>query len=175
MKILAFGASNSSQSINKKLAIYAASLVENADIETLDINDYEMPIFSIDREKEVGQHPLAQAFLKKIGDADALIISFAEHNGSYTAAYKNLFDWTSRLGVKVYQNKPFVALGTAPGPGGAKNVLATVASAAPHQEADFKGYLSIPKFADNFDLETGNLRNEELNSQLIDLVAKLSG
>ncbi|MBL4815351.1 MAG: NADPH-dependent FMN reductase, partial [Shewanella sp.] len=33
MKILAFAASNSSKSINKQLATYAASLVEGAEVE----------------------------------------------------------------------------------------------------------------------------------------------
>ncbi len=116
MKILAFGASNSKNSINKQLATYAASLVENAEVETLDINDYEMPIFSIDRENEIGQHPLAKDFCQKIAQADALIISYSEHNGTYSAAYKNLFDWASRVVQKVYQEKPMIILATSPGP-----------------------------------------------------------
>jgi chromate reductase, NAD(P)H dehydrogenase (quinone) len=40
MKILAIGTSNSRDSINRELAAYAASLVEKAQIEVLDINDY---------------------------------------------------------------------------------------------------------------------------------------
>ena len=50
-KIIAFGASSSKQSINKQLATYAANQFENTSIEILDLNDYEMPIFSIDKEK----------------------------------------------------------------------------------------------------------------------------
>ncbi len=91
MKILAFAASTSRQSINKKLANYAATLVNNAEIELLDLNDFEISLFSEDKEKEIGQPELAKAFLAKIGDSDALIISFAEHNGSYAAAYKRPF------------------------------------------------------------------------------------
>jgi chromate reductase len=45
MRILAFAASSSRNSINKKLVAYAASLLNNAEIEILDINDYEMPLF----------------------------------------------------------------------------------------------------------------------------------
>jgi len=44
-KIIAFGASSSKTSINKKLATYAAHLFEGATVEVLDLNDYEMPIF----------------------------------------------------------------------------------------------------------------------------------
>ena len=46
--ILAFAGSNSSNSINKKLAIYASSLVEGAQVTILDLNDFELPIFGVD-------------------------------------------------------------------------------------------------------------------------------
>ncbi|MEO8255397.1 MAG: NAD(P)H-dependent oxidoreductase, partial [Flavobacterium sp.] len=52
MKITAFGGSNSKHSINKHFATYAASLFENADVEVLDLNDFAMPLFSVDLEKE---------------------------------------------------------------------------------------------------------------------------
>ncbi|BAJ03452.1 NADPH-dependent FMN reductase [Shewanella violacea] len=173
MKILAFAASNSSKSINKQLATYAASLVEGAEVEILDINDYEMPIFSQDREEELGQPELAQKFFAKLGEADGIIISFAEHNGSYTAAYKNLFDWTSRIDMKVFQNKPMVLLATSPGPGGAKSVLTAAAGSAPYFAADVKASLSIPSFFDNFDIEKGELKNDELKQALKQAVFKL--
>lgn len=120
MKVLAFAASSSRESINKKLVTYAASLLDGVEVEVLDLNDYEMPLFSVDKEKELGQPDLAKAFLAKIGESDAIIISFAEHNGSYSAAYKNLFDWCSRITVKVYQGKPMVMLSTSPGGRGAR-------------------------------------------------------
>ncbi len=97
MKVLAFAASNAKESINAVLVSYAAHLMLEAEVELLDINDYEMPIFSVDRERELGSPAEAQAFFDKIGSADTIIISYAEHNGSYTAAYKNLFDWTPEL------------------------------------------------------------------------------
>lgn len=173
MKILAFAASNSKNSINKQLATYAANLVENAEVEIIDINDYEMPIFSEDKEKELGQPQHAQNFFKKLGDADLIIISYAEHNGSYTAAFKNLFDWTSRIDQKLYQNKPMIILATSPGPGGAKTVLNTAVTAAPHFAANVVGSLSIPSFYDNFDGETGKLTNTALNDELMSILNKL--
>lgn len=173
MKLLAFAASSSSKSINQQLAAYAASLVDGADVELLDINDYEMPLFSQDREEELGQPEQAQQFFAKLGEADAIIISFAEHNGSYTAAYKNLFDWTSRIDMKVFQNKPMVMLATSPGPGGAATVLAAASGSAPYFAADVKATLSIPSFFDNFDMEAQALRNPELQSALLEALSKL--
>jgi chromate reductase, NAD(P)H dehydrogenase (quinone) len=38
-KIIAFGATNSTTSINKKLAVYTAQLFNDVEVETLDLND----------------------------------------------------------------------------------------------------------------------------------------
>lgn len=173
MNVLAFAASNSKQSINKTLATYAAGLIEQANVEVVDINDFEMPIFSIDREHELGKPELALAFHRKIAAADALVISFAEHNGSYSAAYKNLFDWVSRIDRKVFQGKSVVYLATSPGPSGAANVLASAVASAPHFGADLKGSVSVPRFYDNFDVEGGKMSNPDVKQQILELVQQL--
>ena len=174
MIILTFAASNSTQSINRQLLNYASQLIEQASFEWLDINDYEMPLYSSDRETAHGIPDEAHRFYQKIGSADALLISFAEHNGSYTAAFKNLFDWTSRIDPKVYQGKPTVMLSTSPGAGGAKNVLATATTSAPHFGADLKASMSVPSFLSNFDLENECLSNNEMVQQLRATLAHLS-
>ena len=74
-KIIAFGGSSSKNSINKQLATYAAHLFQSVEVEVLDLNDYEMPVFSVDKEKENGIHSLAHAFYDKIGTADLVVLS----------------------------------------------------------------------------------------------------
>ena len=165
MKVLAF-ASNNKHSINRALATYAANLIDDATVEVLDINDYEMPIFSDDRERELGQPDQARRFFQKIGEADAIIVSFAEHNGSYTAAYKNLFDWTSRIDGKFYQNKPMLMLASSPGPGGASSVLASAKSSAGYFAADVKAAISVPSFYVNFDVESNELTNAHIKEEI---------
>ena len=167
MKIVGFAASSSSVSINKQLVTYAVSQLKNCEIEILDLNDYELPLFSQDKEQQLGQPPLAQAFIDKIQSADGLVISFAEHNGSYTVAYKNLFDWASRINSKVHEDKALVLLSTSPGPGGAKSVLASAEASMPFFGGTVKASLSVPSFHDNFDSEQGKLSNAELNTQLL--------
>lgn len=177
MKVLAFAASNSRQSINKQLVTHAAQLLQQnaaAEFEVIDLNDFEMPIYSSDRENESGIPEPAQAFRNKIAEADAIIISFAEHNGSYTAAYKNLFDWTSRIDQKVYQDKKAVLLATSPGPGGAQNVLGSAVGSAPYFALEVKGSLSVPSFYDNFNAEQGELTNAELAEALKEALAQLA-
>jgi len=173
MKLLAFAASSSRNSINKTLATYAATLVPNAEVEVLDLNDYEMPLYSTDKETELGHPALAKAFLAKIAESDALIVSFAEHNGSYTAAYKNLFDWCSRIEKKVFQKKPVVFLSTSPGARGGASVLAAAVTSAPFFDGDVKASLSVPSFYDNFDVAANRMKNDEINEALLGAVERL--
>ena len=173
MNLVAFAASSSTKSINKKLVSYAASLLDVTSVEILDLNDYELPLFSEDKEAEIGKPDLAKRFLEKLGNSDAIIISFAEHNGSYTAAFKNLFDWCSRINPKVYQNKPVVLLSTSPGASGAATILSTAINSMPHFAGEVKGSFSLPSFYDNFDVETNVIRDEELAAKLKEEVEKL--
>lgn len=172
MKIIAFAASSSRKSINKQLVSYASSLMKAEDVEILDLNDYELPLFSEDKEQELGQPQLAKDFLAKIASCDLLMISFAEHNGSYSAAYKNLFDWCSRI-KKPFQNKAMMLLGTSPGARGAMTVLTQAIQSAPHFDGDVKSSFSLPSFYDNFDMENGCISNEMLDLQLKSVLPKL--
>ena len=174
MKVLAFGTSNSKNSINKKLAFYAAQQINNADVSLIDINDFEMPIYSEDREKESGIPQLAHDFYKAIGSADSIVMSFAEYNGSYTSAYKNLFDWTSRIDMKVFQNKAVLMLSTSPGPSGAQSVLAAAQASASYFAASVIGAISLPSFFDNFDTAKGVVTDETFKQHLLSSIDKLS-
>ena len=168
-KIIAFGASSSKQSINKQLATFAANQFQNVSVEILDLNDYEMPIFSIDKEKENGIHPLAQEFYSKLGSADLIIISFAEHNGNYSTAFKNILDWTSRINAKTFQEKPMLLLATSPGARGGSSVLEIASKRFPFQGGIVKGSFSLPSFYENFDVINGIIHPEYKN-QLLEIV-----
>lgn len=166
MKIIAFGASPSQHSINRHLATYAACLFEKADVEVLDLNDYAMPLFSVDLEKEIGQHEKAKAFLAKLGTADLLVVSMAENNGNYSAAFKNIFDWCSRITKEIFQQKTMLLLATSPGARGGASVLEIAHTAFPRFGAQIKATFSLPSFNDNFDLEGNKISNTELDKQL---------
>ncbi|WP_260044586.1 NADPH-dependent FMN reductase [Sphingobacterium hotanense] len=76
MKILAFAGSSSKNSINKKFITSVSKYYKETDdiIEILDLNDFEMPLFSVDREQEIGSPDAAQAFAAKIDWADLILI-----------------------------------------------------------------------------------------------------
>lgn len=175
MKIIAFAASSSHHSINKKLTAYAAGLLpENSTVELLDLNDYEMPLYSQDRENELGIPTAAHSFYTTIQQSDGVIISFAEHNGSFTAAYKNLFDWCSRITPKVYENKPLVLLSTSPGPGGGNSVLSQATHSIPFFGGTVVAAVSLPSFYSNFDRETQRVTDKQLASQISDAIHQLA-
>ena len=173
MKVVAFGASTSSKSINKALATYAAGLIKNAEVEVIDLNDFSMPIYSQDIEAATGIPQLAKDFFAKLQTADLLVVSFAEHNGGYTAAYKNIFDWTSRVNQKVYDGKPMLLLSTSPGPGAAKSSLGAAVGSSPFFGATVKGTFSLPSFYENFDLAKHVISNEVFDTQLKTIIQSL--
>lgn len=175
MKILAFAATSSRKSINRQLVNYATSLIDAGkhEIEMIDLNDYELPLYSEDREAELGQPQLARDFINKIADSDALVIAFAEHNGSYTAAYKNLLDWASRITMQVFQGKLMVMLATSPGPGGAGSVLKIAVESSVFFDGKVVGKLSVPNFYEKFDSAASDLHDEPLSIELRNLMRQL--
>lgn len=168
MKILAFGASNSSRSINKKFVTSVSKYYKEADDikEIIDLNDYAMPVFSIDVEEKVGIPQEAHDFAAKIDWADFILISFAENNGNYNACYKNIIDWVSRIkGRKIFNNTPVFLLATSPGARGGQSVLDIAANRLPFDGAEVLDTFSLPEFNKNFE-EGKGLTNMLLRSQL---------
>lgn len=162
MKILAFAGSSSSTSINRELVKFVLKDFQNEEINLIDLNDFTMPVFSVDLEKK-GFPDEAHHFLKVIEECDVIICSLAEHNRSYSAAFKNVFDWASRINVKVFQNKPMLLMSTSPGGYGGGNVMNTAKTFFPQFAADIKDTFSLPKFYENFDLESGVINPDMLN------------
>ena len=163
-KILAFGASNSKNSINKKFATFAANQIADAEITLLDLNDFEMPIYSIDREQEGGIPDLAKQFKSHIQNADGIIVSLAEHNGSFTAAYKNIYDWMSRLEGSVWEQQTMFLLSTSPGGRGGKTVLDAALSIYQWGNKNIVAHFSLPAFQKNFSVEGGITDTDLLTS-----------
>ena len=162
--IVAFGASNSKQSINKQLANFAAHQLSNVEVILLDLNDFEMPIYSIDRQKENGIPPEAHRFNKMIAEADGIVISFAEHNGIFTAAFKNIYDWVSRIEKDVWKKKPMLLLSTSNGERGANDVLHFATNKYKRSNPNMAESFSLPNFEQNFSITEG-ITNHSLNER----------
>ncbi|MGV6845063.1 MAG: NADPH-dependent FMN reductase [Lutibacter sp.] len=170
-KLLTMAGSSSIKSINKQLATYAGSLLKDAEIIAIDLNDYAMPIYSVDEEEANGFPKSAKALSKKIEEVDGIILSLAEHNGAYSAAFKNVFDWLSRIEGKVWRNKPMLLMATSPGARGGQSVLEIALNRFPYNGGNIIGTFSLPSFYENF--IDGKISNDNFNDILIRETIKL--
>ena len=148
--IIAFAGSNSKNSINKQLATYTANQVENANVTTLDLNDFDLPLYGIDYETEHGIPKDAHRFLEFIKNADGIVLSLAEHNGAYATAFKNVFDWMSRIDGKLWSNVPMFLMATSPGARGGASVLEIAKGRFPFMGGNIVADFSLPSFGQNF-------------------------
>lgn len=172
MNILSFGASASKHSINKALAHYTADQFEGHMIEKVDLLDFPLPIYTIDNEQELGFPENAKIFMEKIENADLIIISFAEHNGSYTAWFKNLFDWLSRIKSKFLVDKKLLLLSTSPGARGGISVLTEAIERLPRHGGEIVGTFSLPEFETNFPL-LQDASSTEIGQSFFDMVNEI--
>ncbi len=173
-RVIAFAASSSRRSINKRLLTCACGMLRDAEVEILDLNDFELPLFSVDREDDYGEPPpLARELFDRIGAADGIVISFAEHNGCYSAAYKNLYDWVSRIDPKVWQGKPMVLFATSPGGRGGRSVLDLALAQVPRYGGEVRASLSLPRFGDYFDVERGEIGDDALRAEVDKTINRL--
>jgi chromate reductase len=167
--IVTIGGSNSKSSINKVLAEYVGSLVNNVELTNVDLNNFEMPLFSVDVEAQI-ERPLGVKELNEIIEkADGFVISLAEHNGAYSTAFKNAFDWLSRIDGKVWKDKPMLLLATSPGARGGQTVLEVAAGRFPYMGAQIIGSLAVPSFFENF--KEGKIVNTDLKSAIEKMVS----
>lgn len=163
-KVITIVGSNSQKSINKALVGYTASLLKKAEIISIDLNDYVLPVYGEDYETENGIPTAVKRLDKIINSADGFIISLAEHNGSYTAVFKNTLDWLSRLDMKVWKEKPMLLMATSPGGRGGETVLQAANTSFPFLGAKVIETFSLPSFYDNF--KDGEITEEKYRNEL---------
>ncbi|MFT4683300.1 MAG: NAD(P)H-dependent FMN reductase [Flavobacteriales bacterium] len=148
--IIAFGASNSETSINKMFATHASNQLTGVTVKVLDLNHFELPLYSPRQEAEHGIPENAVLFDQELVNADGIVLSLAEHNGLHASVFKNLFDWMSRIDQKVWKNKPMLLLATSPGGRGGQNVLRVTKDLLPHYGGNLIADFSLPSFQKNF-------------------------
>lgn len=148
MKITAFSTSNSSTSINLELIKTITQNLPGHDIEYLNLNDFEMPIYSEERNKN-GIPQQALDFNKHLASSDAIIVGLAEHNGTFTTAFKNIFDWGSRADRNLFADKPMLLVSTSPGARGGVSVMENALKIFPYFGAQITSSFTLPSFGTN--------------------------
>lgn len=179
MRLLAIPATNSVEGINRQLLGYAERLVReldpDVDFEWVDLNDVALPLFSPALDAAEGPPPAAHQLYAAIGRADAVLLSFAEYNGSYTPVWKNAFDWMSRIDQAVYQQKPVLMLAATPGPRAGAGVLGAATTTAPFFGADLIGSLGIGTFHASFGGLDAGIADPQIDAELRSLLERLVG
>ncbi len=153
--ILAFAGSNSSTSVNFKLVKYTTSHLNDHDLELLNMASITFPMYSEDREKQLGFAEALLQLKEKIEKADALIISVNEHNSGPSAYFKNVLDWLSRANGNYLENKKVFLISTSPGKRGAIGAHEYIKNALPRVGAVVVSTFSLPSFYSNFNEEQG--------------------
>lgn len=158
-QITYFAGSTSSTSINRIFAKYTAQRLGADKLRGLDLNDYEVPIFSVDREKE-GIPNSIREFIEIVKQSDFIVLSLAEHNSNFTTAFKNIMDWSSRVNRHFWSDKPIFLLSTSPGKRGGQTVLKLGKKIIPRMGGRVEAEFSLPQFYDNFSPEDGVVDKE---------------
>jgi chromate reductase len=174
MKILAISGSLRRDSHNTLLLRAAAELLSPTD--SLEIWEGLREVPPYEQDDDVEPAPPAVAALRDaIASADAVLIATPEYNSSVPGTLKNALDWASRpRATSAFRNKPVAVIGSSIGMFGAvwaqaelRKVLAAMGARVAEVE------LAAGRSAEKFD-EAGRLTDEEIASQLRDVLATLS-
>mgnify|MGYP003386511087 CR=1 FL=1 len=126
MKVLLFSGSLRADSLNKKL-INSASAIISKELgcapEIVDIKSLSIPVYDGDIEQQSGLPQGVVSLGQSIKNANALIISSPEYNGSIAGSLKNAIDWISRIKPVPFDGKPLLLMGASPGYFGAIRAL----------------------------------------------------
>ena len=174
MKILCFAGSLRKESFNKKYVHVAAGILKQmngVEVKTVDIAQYHLPVFNQDiQDQGFPQGVLDLA--NEIKQADALVISSPEYNGSISSPLKTVIDWCSRDPINAWPGKHICLLGASPGALGAVRALGH--GRQPFEVLGchvFPDMLGLPKAHEAFD-ESGNLKDKAGQERLAKLLSK---
>ena len=130
MKIYGLCLSNNPNSINRQ---FLENTVPHLGGEVIPFEETNFPLFKLGENEPSGLQKLCD----KLQNADAIIMSSPEYNGTFSPFGKNVLDWISTKGVfdgstkrTPLSNKPTMICTVAPGPLGGIRCIPTVSMVA---------------------------------------------
>ena len=180
-KLIAFAGSLRSDSFNKKLVAIASRGAEQAgaEVTTIALNDYPMPILDQDYEAANGIPEPARKLQKLFMEHDGFLIASPEYNSSITGVMKNTIDWVSRPGDGIpalagFKGKSAVIMSASPGGlGGLRGLVHLRAILGNIGVIVLPEQMAISKSGDAF-AEDGNLKDAKQQETILGLGKKLS-
>ncbi|GAA4278683.1 NADPH-dependent FMN reductase [Aquimarina mytili] len=162
MKTILLAGSNRSKSINQQLIEYMAQSIDDAEV--LNMHNYDAPMYSIDLEYTQGIPKTIKKLNEKLSDADTVVMALPEHNGNFTAFFKNIIDWLSRENRGFLANKNVLLVSATPGPNGGMSVLNIAEQMLPFFGGRTIGKLRVNNFYQVF--LNGKVIDKELENEL---------
>ena len=181
VKILAFSGSARKNSYNQKLVNIAAhgAQAAGAEVTTINLADFEMPLFNQDLELVEGMPKPARAFKELLIGHDGFLIASPEYNSAFSPLLKNAIDWASRREgdeqpLLAYRGKVAAVMAASPGAlGGLRGLvflrmlLANIGvTVLPNQQA-------VPQATAAFDT-ADQLSDPQLQAKIVALGAELT-
>jgi len=179
-KILCFAGSTRRDSFNKKLAKYAAKVIQESgtNAEFVDLNDYPLPLFDGDLEKEQDYPESASKLKELLRQSDGWLIASPEYNSSITAVLKNTLDWISRSAdagsdLSAFTGTVAALVSTAPGKlGGLRGLVHLRSILSNVGVIVLPNQLAIPSYATAFN-EAGELIEDVQKEHFKDVLTTL--
>ncbi len=130
----------------------------------IQLTDFPLPMYSEDLEKADGFPPELSKLLTLIREADGLLISVNEHNGTVSSFFKNVLDWLSRIEYKFLAEKKVLLMSTSPGKRGGISSYEYTENVLPRFGAEVVSGFTFPSFSENFSVDNNTVANKDLES-----------
>ena len=175
MIIKAISGSFRDKSYNKMALKYIVQGAEEAgaDVEIIDLRDFQMPIYDEDIDK-AGKPEVVLKLKEKLSEAKGLIICTPEYNHSLPGGFKNVIDWLSRFKDQPFKGKWIALAGASTSSWGTVRAqlafLPVFRTLAAHV---LPTQIYLPLAQNTFD-ENGNITDEAVKNKLIALGKELA-
>jgi chromate reductase len=125
LKVLVFAASLRADSLNRKLAVLAARIAEQAgaSVDLASMGDFDVPLYDGDLEQDGGVPAGADELKRRLLATDAFIVASPEYNASMPGTIKYLIDWASRFRPQPFDGRHGLLLSASPSLGGGNRGL----------------------------------------------------
>ncbi len=167
IRVLVFGASLRSGSLNARLAALAADVIERhgGTADRAQMHEFDCPSYNQDVEAEAGLPSGAEEFRRRLTAANAFVVAAPEYNGSMPGVLKNVIDWVSRYRPQPFNESHALLLSASPSMVGGNRGLWALRMPLEHLGARvFPDMFSLAQAHRALDA-TGGIANEHLRER----------
>jgi chromate reductase, NAD(P)H dehydrogenase (quinone) len=166
VRVLVFEGSLRRESLNRRLASLAATVVEEngGTVDRGHMADFDCPSYDGDREQSDGFPAGAEELHRRILATDAFVISSPEYNASVPGCLKNAIDWVSRYRPQPFKGKHGLLMSASPSTAGGNRGLWALRQPLEHLGAPlYPDMFSLAQAHEAFDAE-GRIANAKLQT-----------